>query len=79
LHEPSAEEAASEISDEIAHALHHSWFFDHEAITVTDDNGKVVLSGTVSSPHDRRRAAIAAWSHPSVVDVINDIKVVPAA
>ncbi len=45
-------------------------------ISVTEEDGKVRLSGIVNSPHDRRRAAIAAWSHPGVVDVINDIKVV---
>ena len=66
----------SQISDEITHALHRSWFFDPETIVVTDDEGKVRLSGTVASPHDRRRAAIAAWSHPDVTDVINDIRVV---
>jgi osmotically-inducible protein OsmY len=68
--------ASSQISDEITHALHHSWFFDPLAITVTEeDGGFVTLSGTVASPHDRRRAAVAAWSHPGVVDVINEIEV----
>lgn len=67
---------SSQISDEINHALHHSWFFDPDDITVTEEDGKVHLSGMVHSPHDRRRAAIAAWSHPRVVDVVNDIKVV---
>lgn len=73
-HSPHVED--SQISDEIIHALHHSWFFDPQTITVTDDHGKVRLSGTVSSPHDRRRAAVAAWSHPDVIDVVNDIRVV---
>ncbi len=73
--EDSAAESG-QISDEITHALHHSWFFDHNTITVTDNNGKVRLTGTVNSKHDRRRAAIAAWSHPGVIDVINDIEVV---
>ena len=71
-----AEPERSEISDEIMHALHRSWFFDHNTIDVTDSKGKVRLTGTVTSKHDRRRAAIAAWSHPGVVDVINDIVVV---
>jgi osmotically-inducible protein OsmY len=74
--DPRAAEAdASQISDEITHALHHSWFFDRQTITVTEVDGVVRLAGSVASPHDRRRAAIAAWSHPGVVDVINDIKV----
>lgn len=66
---------ATQISDEITHALHKSWFFDPKVVTVTDEGGRVRLTGTVHSPHDRRRAAIAAWSHPGVVDVINDIVV----
>jgi osmotically-inducible protein OsmY len=70
------EEDATQICDEIMHALHKSWFFDPHTITVTEvDGGKVRLTGTVPSTHDRRRAAIAAWSHPSVVDVVNDITV----
>ncbi len=68
---------ASQIGDEITHALHQSWFFDPDAITVTEEeDGTVRLTGSVGSPHDRRRAAIAAWSHPAVTDVINDIYVV---
>jgi len=65
----------SQISDEITHALHRSWFFDPDAIVVTEEDGKVHLSGTVASTHDRRRAAVAAWSHPAVIDVVNDIRV----
>lgn len=72
---PSADADPSQISDEITHALHRSWFFDPLTITVTEADGVVRLSGTVATQHDRRRAAIAAWSHPSVLDVINDIKV----
>jgi osmotically-inducible protein OsmY len=65
-----------QIADEITHALHRSWFFDPKTISVTEEGGKVRLSGTVNSPHDRRRAAVAAWSHPDVTDVVNDIQVV---
>jgi osmotically-inducible protein OsmY len=72
----SPEADGSQISDEITHALHKSWFFDPQTVVVTEhEPGKVRLTGTVGSNHDRRRAAIAAWSHPSVTDVINDIEV----
>jgi len=71
----SDEADASQICDEITHALHKSWFFDPQTIVVSETAGVVRLTGTVSTPHDRRRAAIAAWSHPDVVDVINEIKV----
>jgi len=76
MNEHSQDLENTEISDEIAHALHHSWFFDPETITVTTHHGVVSLSGDVSSTHDRRRAAVAAWSHPKVTDVVNDIHVV---
>ncbi len=72
-HDPAAER--TRISDEITHALHKSWFFDENTIAVADQDGEVTLTGTVPSPHDRRRAAIAAWSHPGVRDVVNDIRV----
>jgi osmotically-inducible protein OsmY len=76
LDEQSPQTEDSQISDEITHALHRSWFFDPQTIAVTEEGGKVRLTGTVHSPHDRRRAAIAAWSHPDVIDVVNDIRVV---
>jgi osmotically-inducible protein OsmY len=64
-----------QISEEITHALHRSWFFDPVAITVTETDGVVTLTGAVATSHDRRRAAVAAWSHPGVRDVVNDIQV----
>ena len=66
----------SNISDDIMHALHRSWFFDPKTITVTADGGKVVLTGTVESLHERQVAAATAWSAPGVTDVENDIAVV---
>lgn len=75
MSEHSPKDEPSQISDEITHALHHSWFFDRQTICVTETDGVVRLSGTVATTHDRRRAAIAAWSHPGVRDVINDIEV----
>jgi osmotically-inducible protein OsmY len=75
LDQSSPDTEVSQISDEITHALHRSWFFDPLTITVTESGGRVCLTGTVPTQHDRRRAAIAAWSHPSVIDVINELKV----
>jgi len=68
--------SVSNISDDIMHALHRSWFFDPKTITVTADGGKVVLTGTVESLHERQVAAATAWSAPGVTDVENDIAVV---
>ncbi|WP_338034045.1 BON domain-containing protein [Lichenicola cladoniae] len=64
------------LSDDITHALHRSWFFDPEAVHVRADGGKVVLSGTVHSSHERQIAAETAWSAPGAIDVENDIAVI---
>ncbi len=64
----------SQLSDNIMHALHRSWFFD-PAISVTADHGNVRLSGTVKSPHDRSVASATAWAAPGATSVQNDILV----
>jgi osmotically-inducible protein OsmY len=66
----------SNLSDDITHALHRSWFFDPQEVHVRADGGKVVLSGTVHSYHERQVAAETAWSAPGATDVVNDIAVV---
>ena len=63
------------ISDEIMHALHRSWFFDPKTVTVTAQGGKVRLIGTVHTPHDRQVAAATAWAAPGVTNVENDIRI----
>jgi osmotically-inducible protein OsmY len=67
------------ISDDIMHALHRSWFFDPHTITVTADGGRVRLTGSVHSPHDRQVAAATAWAAPGVIDVVNEIAIVERA
>ena len=65
----------SNLSDDITHALHRSWFFDPDTISVRAEGGKVILSGTVHSPHDRQVAAATAWSAPGATAVENDITI----
>jgi osmotically-inducible protein OsmY len=65
----------SNISDDILHALHRSWFFDPKTVTVTAREGTVVLAGTVKSPHERQVAAATAWAAPGVTDVRNELVV----
>jgi osmotically-inducible protein OsmY len=67
---------ATNISDDIMHALHRSWFFDPKTINVTAEGGNVRLTGTVHSPHDRQLAAATAWAAPGAINVENDIVVV---
>jgi osmotically-inducible protein OsmY len=61
------------LSDDIMHALHRSWFFDPQTIKVTARGGKVHLTGTAASVHDRQLAAATAWAAPGVTDVQNDV------
>jgi osmotically-inducible protein OsmY len=64
------------VSDDITHALNRSWFFDPNTIKVTAQGGKVRLTGTARSPHERKAAAETAWAEPGVIDVENDIVVI---
>jgi len=56
--------------------LHRSWFFDPKTINVSADGGRVRLSGTAQSMHDRQVAAATAWTAPGVTEVLNDIAIV---
>ncbi len=64
------------LSDDITHALHRSWFFDPKTITVTANGGKIRLTGTVHTSHDRQIAADTAWAAPGATSVENDIAIV---
>jgi osmotically-inducible protein OsmY len=67
---------AANISDDINHALHRSWFFDEpQTVFVSADGGKVKLTGTVDSWFDRQTAADTAWAAPGATSVENDIRV----
>lgn len=64
------------LSDKITHALHRSWFFDPKTVWVSATGGKVRLTGTVHSWHDRQLAADTAWAAPGSTAVDNEIVVV---
>ena len=66
----------SNLSDDINHALHRSWFFNPDDINVSAEGGRILLTGTVHSPHDRQVAAATAWSAPGATNVENNIAVV---
>lgn len=61
------------LSDDIQHALHRSWFFDDENVHVTAQEGRVTLTGTVGSWHERQTAASTAWAAPGATSVENDL------
>ena len=66
----------SDISDSIRTALHRSWLFDPDTVTVNADGGKVKLGGTVNSWHDREVAGRTAWAAKGATQVENHISVV---
>ena len=66
----------SNVSDDIVHALHRSWYYDPDAVKVSADGGKVRLTGTVHSWHERQVAAATAWAAPGASSVENNIVVV---
>lgn len=63
------------LSDDIMHAMHRSWFFDDNNVRVSADGGRIRLTGTVHSPSDRTMAAATAWAAPGATNVQNDIAV----
>jgi osmotically-inducible protein OsmY len=65
----------SGLSDDITHALHRSVYFDPKEVTVSAKGGKVKLTGTVHSWHDRQVAASTAWAARGATAVENDIAI----
>jgi len=63
------------ISNDIDHALHRSWFFDPKTIFVTAQGGNVKLTGDVETYNDRQVAGMTAWAAPGATSVENDIRV----
>jgi osmotically-inducible protein OsmY len=66
---------AEALSDDITHALGHSWFFDPHTISVAIKGGSVTLTGTVRSDRELKMAAAAAWAEPGVTNVTNELTV----
>ncbi len=66
----------ADLSDDITHALHRSWFFDPNEVHVTAKGGHVKLTGKVHSYHERQTAGSTAWSAPGATAVENDLIVV---
>jgi osmotically-inducible protein OsmY len=65
---------ATNISDDIVKALHRSWY-DPRTVYVSAEGGKVKLSGTVNTWHDREEAEMTAWAAPGATSVQNNISV----
>lgn len=66
----------ADLGDSIRTALHRSWLFDPDTVTIKADGGKVKLGGTVSSWHDKEVAGRTAWAAKGATAVENHISVV---
>jgi osmotically-inducible protein OsmY len=66
---------SEQLSDDITHALGHSWFFDPQTITVQISGSAVTLIGTVRSDRERKMAGAAAWAEPGVTNVVNNLTI----
>lgn len=64
---------AADISDDITHALHRTWFYEPSKVNVSASGGRVKLTGHVGTYYDRETAANTAWAAPGVTGVENDI------
>lgn len=68
--------SATEISADIKRALHRSWSFYQDNVSVSAMGGAVTLTGTVPTFDDKWVADSTAWRAPGVTRVENDIAVV---
>ena len=68
--------SASDISNDIVHALHRTWLSNPNTITVSGKGGVIKLTGTVDSQQDRRVAESTAWAAPGITFVDNDIMII---
>jgi osmotically-inducible protein OsmY len=63
------------VKEAIEKALKRDAEIDADKITVSSVGGKVTLTGTASSWHERDKAAEAAWNAPGVTEVENNLAV----
>jgi osmotically-inducible protein OsmY len=65
----------ADVSESIRKALHRSWFYDDDNIKVTANGGKIKLTGSVDSWHDKEVAGTTAWAARGATTVENNISV----
>ena len=63
------------VGEDITDAMHRCWFSDSKKIEVSAEFGRVTLTGSVHSAHDRQFAATTAWNAAGVTNVTNEIVV----
>jgi osmotically-inducible protein OsmY len=66
---------ASYVQEKIERALQRTWYYDPNSIKVSAQDGKIKLTGKVSTWNARDLAGTTAWAAPGVTSVENDIRV----
>ena len=66
-----------DVKNEIEDAFRRHADLEARRITVSTHDGKVTLTGSVSSWSERDQAVSASWAAPGVTSVKNDLTVVP--
>jgi VCBS repeat-containing protein len=67
--------ADGDVKQRIERALFRSAEVEGKSLRIHVLDGRVILEGTVDSRHDRDVADTAAWSAPSVKEVIDNIRI----
>jgi osmotically-inducible protein OsmY len=67
-----------EILDHVMHGLTLDGYLDARTLTVKVEQAVVILTGTQDALAKKRLAGVIAWGGAGVVDVRNEIQVVPA-
>ena len=68
--------SASDVRSRIVDAFKRQAGLDANSVTITLDEGKVILGGQVRAWHERQAAERAAWAAPGVTEVIDRIALV---
>lgn len=76
--EPETRSADEQIKEDVERALARDIWVDENNVEVQVDEGKVFLSGVVEAFTEKSYAEDDAWSVPGVVDVIDDIAIIPS-
>jgi osmotically-inducible protein OsmY len=66
---------AAALGSDLMLALHRSWLFDPQTISVTAVGGNIRLTGSVHTQHERQLATVTAWSAPGATSVQNDLAI----
>jgi VCBS repeat-containing protein len=68
---------STEVRDKIEAAFKRSAELDARRISVTAEDGKIILTGNVRSWAERQEAARAAWAAPGVTQVEDRLSITP--